>query len=524
MTYLQRVARGVCLSVAMLLTRHGRAEAQIIDARLIPAGTLRVSFTPEYQSWDRMFDQNGDVIPLGKYLSSDSAGWNLFPSLAAPEAAVRAITGNPNYRLSLGSVLTRVDADVRRFPFEFSVGLLRSLTLTATLPIVVTRVNAAIAVDSTSGNAGWNQAAAFESGNPAGPSRIMQLVSQLESSATAIESRIATGGSCPGSPSCAELLARTRALESALVALSGVSPTGLAPVLPPAVPTAGSPEGSAITDVISRLSADLSSAGVLGAPLVAMPLPSKRFTPTDIQSLLGSTSFGYEATIPAYSKRPHLGDIELGAHWGIVRRPKVRFMATGVVRLPTAATDSPDNLVDIGTGDRQTDFVAGMEAALDPGPVSLTLAGSYNWQQPGILARRITPPNQPIALASATSVLTRDPGNALWLAAFPAIRLAEGFRIYGSASYSRKAADRYSGGPAGASTPLLEQQTAMRSLSLGGGIAYRVLARGGRLPIEAGVSYQTALSGSGGFTPRATVLTMYLRTYYRLWGEVQAMP
>src|SRR5258707_1382599 len=98
MMELQRAARGIGLSVALLLALPRPVRGQAIDARLVPTGVLRFAFTPEYQTWDRMFDASGSVIPLGKYLSSDSAGADRFPTMVASQAAIFGITGSQSYR------------------------------------------------------------------------------------------------------------------------------------------------------------------------------------------------------------------------------------------------------------------------------------------------------------------------------------------------------------------------------------------------------------------------------------------
>jgi hypothetical protein len=510
-------ARCFCLAFCMLFGLIGQLQSQFIDARLIPPGTLRVAFSPQYQSWDHMFAEDGSVIPLGKYLSADSAGSNLFPTLAGAEAAVRSIIGDQAYRLSLGSMTTRLDADVRRFPFEFSLGLARRLTLTATVPIVVTRVNAAIALDSISANAGWNQAV-FESQNAVGLSQITILLAQLGRGATALQSQISSGSSpCPdGIAQAQSLLVRTNNLRADLASLTGVSLPGTS--APPATPLASSPAGAYIAAYIGGIFAELQSC-VTGVTPATLPLPTRRLPGSDVQKIFSGSSFGYDAALPAYSKRPHFGDVELGARLGLTQSPKTRLVVFGTARLPTGSLDSPDNLVDIGTGDRQTSFVAGFEAAAEAGRASLTAAGSFTLRLPGEIVRRVTAPTQPIAPASTTATLTRDLGDVVWFSAYPALHLSDAFRLYGSVSYYRKGADHYesASGPASPSPALLEQQTAMRSMSVGGGIAYRVAARSTGLPIDAGVSYQMAVSGSGGFTPKATVLTIYLRTYYRIW-------
>src|SRR5690242_14555983 len=116
MTERFRVGRDLCLGLALVAALAAPAAGQEIDARLVSPGILRVAFTPQWNSWDHMFGADGSSDPLGKYLSSPAAGSDLFPTLATAENAVRAITGDASYRINLGAITTRVDADVRNFP------------------------------------------------------------------------------------------------------------------------------------------------------------------------------------------------------------------------------------------------------------------------------------------------------------------------------------------------------------------------------------------------------------------------
>src|SRR5574341_1810134 len=75
-----------------------------VDARVLPRGLLRVGFLPSYAHYDTRFDSSGTMEPLGRYLSPDTAGSNFLPSLATAEAAVRTITRDSTYRMSLGKV------------------------------------------------------------------------------------------------------------------------------------------------------------------------------------------------------------------------------------------------------------------------------------------------------------------------------------------------------------------------------------------------------------------------------------
>lgn len=100
--------------------------------------------------------------------------------------------------------------------------------------------------------------------------------------------------------------------------------------------------------------------------------------------------------------------------------------------------------------------------------------------------------------------------------AFPGVRLNDAFRVYAGGTYFRKGADRYSGAT---NADQLSTGTSMESLSFGGGIQYRSVNPSRQLPVEAGLTYSAVYQGTGGFTPKSTTLTMYLRFYYWLWGS-----
>jgi hypothetical protein len=510
------------LAIAFLSVLPRSAWGQIIDARLIPSGVLRIGFSPQYQSWDHMFGQDGSSIPLGNYLSADSAGANVFSTLANAQSAIRSITGDQNFRFNIGTLKTLVDADLRRFPFEASVGLNSRLTVNVTVPIVVTRVNTGISLDTTHATDGFNQAPPAETGNFNASGLNAQLLAQLDASATALTIQIASGGyGCPSGPSCAQaqaVLARTRSVRNNLAVLFNSNP------LPALMPTYTSPAGQAMHTALVSLSTDLQSLGVPGVTADFLSLPSRLLSNADVRTTLGDSVYGYVTTIPPYSKHPHLGNVEIGVRYGLVQKDQTRFVLNGFARLPTQDTDSPNNLVDITTGEANFAGGGGFESALEAGPVSLTTAGSYLHQFTSAnLIRRVTAPQNPVAFYTTTSAVSRKPGDTWWVNAYPAIQLAEGFRIHGLVSYFHKGSDQYSGAVSLTGQPvdasLLGQQTAMEALSLGGGISYRSLAIDTRLPIDAGLTFQTSTSGSGGFTPNATVITIYLRTYYRLWGQ-----
>lgn len=322
---------------------------------------------------------------------------------------------------------------------------------------------------------------------------------------------------------------QARALAANLSGLSGLDAAGtIATELPPFAPLASSAAGAAIVQAIAALSTELDS---LGAPAFtgSFPLPNGRLDAEGIGTVLGDPEFGYEALPLAFTRyRQKLGDVELGVRFGLVQRSATRAVVFATARLPTGTLDDPDNFVDIGTGDRQTDVELGFEGFVQAGSfVALAASAAYTFQFSQQLPRRVTSHDRPIAPLSALTDVNRDLGDVLRVGLYPSLRLAPAFIAYGSATYLRRSADRVTLAGTSGGTSLdpaaLEFETSMETMSFGGGIAYHAV-RGRGLPVEAGVDYRAVFSGSGGQTPKRTTLNFYLRLFWRLFGGEGAEP
>jgi len=525
----------MCGLTAAISAVPAAAAAQYPDTYMLGRGVLRMSFEPSYMNWGYRFDTSGVAVPLGADLSFDSTSSSFFPSMSPAEAAIWSITGDSALGINVGSVQTKLDADVRRFPFNFRLGLHDRMTFTVSVPVVTTRMQVDFAHDTTGANAGWNQASAISGDAAAAIGQMSQLLGQIEASANALDATIGGGGlDCPNGPQCdgaRDLVSRARAMANDLIALTGVNASGeLSAALPPFSPVESSATGQALAVAIQTISAEFQT---FGAPAISgtVPLPSTIIDPDsssvrDALSELG-TGFGYDAQPLDFAKyRQKLGDVEVGLRYGLFQRPSLRAVLSTTVRLPTGTRDSPDHFVDIGTGDKQTDVEAGVDLAFEPGSVvGIALAARYNLQLGDQLVRRITNPHQPIAPIASEQTVSRNLGDVLTLAAYPTLRLNPSFRAYGALHYYRKGADTYTGQdytPPGLPTvPVSElgAESSMSSLSLGAGIHFRSSGRDGlSLPAEAGVYYHAAYQGSGGFTPKTTGVTFYLRLFRRLFG------
>ncbi len=535
------VSAGACLLLTLGWARSTAAQfpqwstfpLQYVDARVLPRGQLQVGFLPSYAHYDSRWDSSGTMQPLGLYLSPDTAGSNFLPSLSSAEAAMRRLTGDSTYGMNLGQVKLPLDADVRRFPFDFAVGLTDWLTLGVRVPLVKTRVQGVLTLDSTDANVGWNQAAAA-AGNAAAATEILALLSQLQDAITTLQANIDRGDyGCPSSIQCDSaraLLARAQALLTDLTTLSG--PPGSGTPIPPVAPLVSSQAGSRI---LSELAAVASQLAVLGAGAVptSFPLPTAKLDSAAVQRIVTQSEFGYDLLPLTTPRRTYtIGDVEASLRLALLRGNRFRAVLTTGVRLPTGKRDNPNQVLDLGTGDHQLDLEGGLEVAWEPGPLGLSGVAMYTHQFADQLPMRWAPPERPLEPAAYTYLTNRQLGDVFRAAVYPSLRLSEGFRVYGSAYYFHKAADSYTlpsavapvpGSPSPAEMALVGGQ----SLSIGGGIAYRATrpqrdTTGTRtaLPVEAGLSYQAAYHGSGGLVPKSTMLNLYLRFYYRLWGTV----
>jgi len=522
-----RLAAAVVLLAALLGSAQD-ATAQYPDARIVPRGTLRFDFAPVYIGYSERFASDGTVEALGTDFTDGNAGVRLIPSMWTPQNAIRSIIGDPAYTIDAGAFRTTLDADIRRFPLNLELGISNRLTITASIPLVTTRAQVNFVIDSTNSDMGLNEAGRLEA------TATRQLLEELEAGAAFVESQIAGGGyGCPGSAQCTEaqaLVSRTRTLIGDLMALTGVLAQGVNPILPPNAPLEASSAGLAVTAAVEDVKADLATFGATPVSQ-SLALPASAADTATFNDMLVADGWGYGADPLSFVKYSmKFGDAEVGVRWSALQGSSLRAVLGGTVRLPTGKVDTPENFVDIGTGDRQIDVALDAEAVWRFGSI-LALAGmaSYTFQLGHNLERRITSHTRPIAIAATQQLVSRNLGDYFEAGLYPTIYLSRSFVAYGSAYYYYKPTDRFDlTGPYSLPDDQLptditdlEFETSRETLSFGAGIHY--YSTQGRhttkLPIEAGIDYRTAFQGTGGMTPKASRLTFYLRLYLRLWGR-----
>jgi hypothetical protein len=294
----------------------------------------------------------------------------------------------------------------------------------------------------------------------------------------------------------------------------GVGETGS-----PFLPLDTSIAGKAIDSTIARIQQGLSvTFGIAGFD-TTVALASDTLTGAVFEQILLSpdpSGFGY-ATVPFIRNfRYRLGDVEVAAKYRLLSGAHYAAAVQALVRLPTGAKDSANDLLIQSVGDHQLDLEGRLMQEVSAGPLWLNVAVRAGIQRPGTRIRRVAPWDAFLVPAAATADLRWDPGDYVGVDVAPLVRLAPEFAAGFTAGYFSKARDRYAfqspqdsvalaarlGVPTAAS--VLDEGTAQRWLRLGFAVTYHAPN------VEGGFSIEQTVSGAG-LVPGATVYRLVLR-------------
>ncbi len=525
-----------CLAAGFaLLAGAGRVAGQVIPEPLVdpfvPAGRVRVDFTPTFTTWDSRYGphlENGLVVngeePLGADLSDPE---RIFPGIANLRQSVRALTGESGYVVRVGDTYGRVTKDVKRIDTGIRLGVFDWLTLGVTVPYVKTRATIDLGfVPDPAANVGANP-------NAADPDAVSTLLADLERSATAAADRAASlcGAGDPGCTAAQDLADRVGAFRTR---------TRTAYLTSPVFPTASSPVAAALSGALASLDGELTAAGLEGVS-ASMPFAS---------AILEAEGFAALAEDPSVRAAPletageglwTLGDVELTAALrlleGEVRdsaavSPRFAWMLWGgaLVRLGTGTVDDPAVAFDTGSGDGQMDVEGRLDGALRVGAhFDLHGTARYGVQGSGTLFRRVALHERVFPPVDTRRVVRWTPGDYLFVELSPRWHLGEALALAVDLRRYHKAEDAYEivagqlDGLLPVSTLDLEHETEMTLREIAIGIRYSTLAlwREGRTgaPMEFGARVVRATGGSGGQAPNSTRVEFSASVFRRLWGR-----
>src|SRR3712207_1977150 len=139
----------LCAIVAATPVHAQTALTRTEDAAPIPRGVARLRIIPSWSRYDARFDPSSgaaSTAPLAGLLTAEALGVAEIPALGPSEDALRTLTGDPAFRLSLGRSVSRGTARVVTTAVVAEYGLTRRLTLRGMLPFVQSQTELFVAV------------------------------------------------------------------------------------------------------------------------------------------------------------------------------------------------------------------------------------------------------------------------------------------------------------------------------------------------------------------------------------------
>lgn len=516
-------------AVSLLCSPALNAQLEPLGA---PKGTLRFELGGLFQSADsRYFDgQRQDY--LADFGGADF-GSNRMPFLAGADTLLGQVLGQPGYRLNLGRQRSNGQLTIGSGILGGALGLTSRLTIFARVPLVTTRVQASLRLDSATADAGLNPAHPTL-GNAIGQNNAAVFFNTFDQALADLQARI-SGGTYAGNPAL-DSLARDIASRSSILRDQLAQVTNDPNVASPFLPSAGSATGQQLTAAIRGLSDTLVTTLGVGTALLDPVLAAGLLTSAEFTAFVADPLGPVGAFPLTESKISRAGDTEVGAIYTLIDRfdrpgttGGFRLAVTGMMRLPTGQRDDPANLLDVGTGNGR--YEVGVSGAADLGSRrwGVRLTGGYLVRLKTLRVRRVTSPDQPYAPATTLTNIDLDAGDILSLGARPFYRLARSLALSGSVDYWRAGDDAASYSSAadaipGVSASVLAAQSGRSAVALGGGLSYVGRAvreceanRRCGWPIEASWNYSTVIAATGGRVEKFRSTRLEIRWYQRLW-------
>lgn len=511
------------VAIALLILQVSAGAAQFSPVT-VPKKLFRIELGGEFRNASSRF-HDGATEDIARSFTANPLGSAFFPSLAASEAAIGAIIGNTNYRISAGQTVANGLLNIGTASIGVSYGLTSRITLFTTVPVVRTRMQIRLHFDGAGADAGFNPNDPAL-GTPQGRSQTASFFGELDAALTTLDTKIQNGDydANPADKARAQnALAQGTTLRDGL---AQVYQNGDAPF----VPTATSSSGIALTDSIASLQTTIASLSV-GGFITLPPLATNPLTGTDFTTLVSAPA-GPIRGFPIHDAVTNLlGDIEAGAavtladNWN--RHGATggfRAAVAGAFRFPTGTVDRPDDFLDVSTGNGYLAARVTGTVDIGRGRIGARLIGGYEHGFPATLERRVATPFQPIPLASRLTNVRLSPGGLLDLSVTPFIRIAPSLALVGGVRMRHRAADQVSfanDSLAGVAPSDLAQDTDWSVTSFQAGITYLSPASADiskkGFPVEASWMLEGPLSGSGGIVPKERIMRVQLRLYMSLF-------
>jgi hypothetical protein len=481
----------------------------------IPAGTVRVELDGSLETFDRRF-RNGLRESFAADFSSPALGSAQIPLLVDADQRVARIIGNPGYRLNLGALTTEAMADVGTGSLGLGLGLTNGITIFGRIPLVRTRVQNSMRLNSTDADAGFNPGVAGQ----------VPFFQNFDAAIATLSGKLAAGdyNADPATRALAEAtLTEATTLRADLFGLLG-DPVIASAIVPTTSSAAGGAVLARVTSLQTTMASNLQVPGFTLAPgLAEAPLGDDQ-----LRQIL-TAGLGLRIDEARVTFR---GDAEVGAAITLIdswdrgtRRGGFRAAISGLVRLPTGLLERSDRPLDIGTGEGQTDIQVDLTTDVGAGAFGARLAGSYVRQLSADFQTRVAPPGL-IVGPDRLSFVRRDPGDIIAINVQPFFRLARTFALQAGVQHWSRKVDQVSyRSPAdalpGVDPGVLATETAANATVFSAGFTYsnpgRLRAGGTGLPVDASWMYERVIRSGSGIVPNAHRVRARFRMYFGLW-------
>lgn len=546
-----RTACTALVALVALASATGTADAQAVtgagdDAIPVSKGTVRIRIAGQWNDWDAVYADSAGGSgkrPLRSLVAQRALGALSLPRLQPAEAAIRELTGQSNFSLSLGTLEASGDVRQSTAPISVDVGITRRLSIGVLIPYVESRDNTLLVLnrEGTGANVGANPAFGRTGGAAARASN-GALLREIAAARVALQAEItrcqvATASNCDAirsNPAAAQqLLSIASATQTAVATLYGDSLRAGSPLVPLASTTLGSSINGSITALRSLFEGyGVRSIGETSRPVGA----TTAYGPGSLDSLAADSALGLGYSRLGNTRRAGIGDIDLTGSFLLYdtfggsqarrlnnRGRALRSLLTVGWRFGTAGADDATNAFDVPIGD-------GANALLLRSTTDLVLSRRF-WLSASLRVVKPFADDRVVAIPLRTdstflSAFTlgrarQSLGQRTELEVAPRLAFGDFFGV--SAAYMIRRVGESTldatGTPSPSSVPMLLESTAPASTFQAAsiGVSFSTLAsyvRGrSRLPVEVMYTHTLPVTGSGGIVPAVSVDRLELRIY-----------
>ncbi|MES3032892.1 MAG: hypothetical protein V4813_02715 [Gemmatimonadota bacterium] len=555
---------GALLSACLLLAAPMDAQPVrgLGDDALTPRrGAVRIQLSTTITDFSQRYGKNtpgrsdGSLEPLGVDFSVDTLGVSVFPGLSPVQNALRTLTGNNDFTLSLGRSAVTSSVRTQTTPILIEAGISNRISLGVLVPMVSARHLVSLNVNplGVGGNVSYNPARSG-SGVETAAAVNTTLVTELTQARDQLAALLASCTANPGSsPSCPGVIANAPGINSSATAFASAitqvyGTTATRESAAQFVPFTGSAADSAIRNRVTTFRTQFEQYGItaINAGTTGPSSATAALSPAGLQrAITDSAVLGLQASQLGTITRQGIGDIELSLKlrlfdsFGFANdtnrfQPKgsgFRQSFAGAVRLGTGTIDSPSDYLDVGTGSGQTDVeFRSFTDIVHNRRFFTSVVARYTMQLPDQQSLRITDtPEQAFAPKWRERLVDRNLGDVMEVELTPRWIISDFLSFGAQYLFRRKAEDTYTGTfevpPAESGLPTavtldantLALETSGTEQRLGWGITFSSVASHARgkakLPLELQYFNSRSITGSGGNVPKLSIHQVQVRLY-----------